>query len=81
MGLLNEQIQGLDYGRSELANYRPKQEPVGVGIGIQAKGTAVQEGNRLLAAAQQQITLETSRARESLRKEVAQIAVSAASAT
>jgi len=45
----------------------------------QAKGTAVQEGQRLLAAAQQQITLETSRARESLRKEVAQIAVSAAS--
>lgn len=45
----------------------------------QAKGTAVQEGQRLIAAAQQQIVLETSRARESLRKEVAQIAVSAAS--
>lgn len=45
----------------------------------QAKGTAVQEGQRLIVAAQQQITLETMRARESLRKEVAQIAVSAAS--
>jgi F-type H+-transporting ATPase subunit b len=45
----------------------------------QAKGTATQEGHRLIAAAQQQIELETSHARESLRKEVAQIAVSAAS--
>lgn len=45
----------------------------------QAKGSAVQEGHRLIAAAQQQIDLETTRARESLRKDVAQIAVSAAS--
>jgi F-type H+-transporting ATPase subunit b len=45
----------------------------------QAKGTAVQEGQRLIAAAQQQIDLDTTRARESLRKEVAQIAVNAAS--
>ena len=45
----------------------------------QAKGTAVQEGQRLIAVAQQQIDLETGRARESLRKEVAQIAVNAAS--
>ena len=45
----------------------------------QAKGTAVQEGQRLIAAAQQQIDLEATRARESLRKEVAQIAVNAAS--
>ena len=45
----------------------------------QAKGTATQEGQRLIASAQQQITLEATRARESLRKEVAQIAVSAAS--
>ncbi len=45
----------------------------------QAKGTATQEGKRLLAAAQQQIDLDTTRARESLRKDVAQIAVSAAS--
>jgi len=45
----------------------------------QAKGTATQEGQRLIAAAQQQIELEASRARESLRKEVAHIAVSAAS--
>jgi len=44
-----------------------------------AKGAAMEEGQRLIAVAQQQITLETSRARESLRKEVAQIAVSAAS--
>ena len=39
----------------------------------------MQEGKRLIAAAQQQIDLDTTRARESLRKEVAQIAVSAAS--
>ena len=45
----------------------------------QAKGAATQEGQRLLAAAQQQIDLATAQARESLRKEVAQIAVSAAS--
>ena len=45
----------------------------------QAKGAASTEGQRLLMAAQQQIELEATRARESLRKEVAQIAVSAAS--
>jgi F-type H+-transporting ATPase subunit b len=45
----------------------------------QAKGSATAEGARLVAAAQQQIELDTSRARESLRREVAQIAVSAAS--
>ena len=45
----------------------------------QAKGTATTEGQRLVAAAQQQIDLEATRARESLRKEVAQLAVSAAS--
>jgi F-type H+-transporting ATPase subunit b len=45
----------------------------------QAKGTASTEGQRLVAAAQQQIELESSRARESLRREVAQIAVKAAS--
>jgi F-type H+-transporting ATPase subunit b len=45
----------------------------------QAKGMATQEGQRLIAAAQQQIDLESMHARESLRKEVAQIAVRAAS--
>jgi F-type H+-transporting ATPase subunit b len=45
----------------------------------QAKGTATAEGQRLVAAAQQQIELEASRARETLRREVAQIAVTAAS--
>ncbi len=45
----------------------------------QAKGTATAEGQRIVAAAHQQIELDTSRARESLRREVAQIAVSAAS--
>lgn len=45
----------------------------------QAKGSAVQEGQRLIVAAQQQIDLEATRARESLRKDVAQIAVNAAS--
>jgi len=45
----------------------------------QAKVAATQEGKRLVTAAQQQIELEATHARESLRKEVAQIAVSAAS--
>ena len=45
----------------------------------QAKGTASSEGQRLVAAAHQQIELEATRARESLRREVAQIAVIAAS--
>jgi F-type H+-transporting ATPase subunit b len=44
----------------------------------QAKGTASSEGARLVAAAQQQIELDTTRARETLRREVAGIAVAAA---
>jgi F-type H+-transporting ATPase subunit b len=45
----------------------------------QAKGTATSEGQRLKTAAAQEIEVETSRARETLRREVAQIAVQAAS--
>ena len=45
----------------------------------QAKGAATSEGQRLKAAAVQEIELEASRARETLRREVAQIAVQAAS--
>lgn len=45
----------------------------------QAKVAAVAEGERLLAAAQQQIHLESNRARENLRKEVATLAVVGAS--
>jgi F-type H+-transporting ATPase subunit b len=45
----------------------------------EAKGTATSEGQRLVAAAQQQITLESTRARETLRHEVGQLAVQAAS--
>jgi len=45
----------------------------------QAKGTASAEGARIVAAAQQQIELDTTRAKESLRREVAGIAVGAAS--
>lgn len=45
----------------------------------EAKGTANTEGARLVAAAHQQIELDTSHARESLRREVAGIAVGAAS--
>ncbi len=41
----------------------------------QAKVAAVAEGQRLVAAAQQQIQLESQRARESLRKEVAALAL------
>jgi len=44
----------------------------------QAKSTAGTEGARLITAAQQQIELDTTRARESLRREVAGIAVGAA---
>lgn len=45
----------------------------------EAKGTASAEGQRLLAAAQQQIALESARAREGLRHEVGALAVRAAS--
>jgi F-type H+-transporting ATPase subunit b len=45
----------------------------------QAKGTATTDAQRIKVAAEQQTELETSRARESLRREVAQIAVQAAS--
>jgi F-type H+-transporting ATPase subunit b len=45
----------------------------------QAKGEASTEGARIVAAAQQQIELDTNRAREDLRREVAGIAVGAAS--
>jgi len=45
----------------------------------EARGTATTEGARIVAAAQQQIVLDTQQARESLRREVAGIAVSAAS--
>jgi len=45
----------------------------------QAKGTASSEGARLVEQAKQQIELETSHAREALRREVATIAVTAAS--
>ena len=44
----------------------------------EAKATASAEAARLIAAAQQQIALETVRAKESLRREVAGIAVGAA---
>ena len=43
-----------------------------------AKTTAIVEGARLIAAAEQQIELDTTHARESLRREVAGIAVGAA---
>jgi F-type H+-transporting ATPase subunit b len=45
----------------------------------QAKGAASAEAAHLVSAAQQQIQLDTTRARESLRREVAGIAVRAAS--
>ena len=44
----------------------------------EAKGTANSESARIVAAAQQRIELDTTRARESLRREVAGIAVTAA---
>ncbi|MEO7207210.1 MAG: F0F1 ATP synthase subunit B [Steroidobacteraceae bacterium] len=45
----------------------------------EAKGAATAEGARLLAAAQEQIDLAAAHAREVLRRDVAQLAVSAAS--
>jgi F-type H+-transporting ATPase subunit b len=45
----------------------------------QAKGAATTEGARIVATAQQQIELDTTRAKESLRREVAGIALGAAS--
>jgi F-type H+-transporting ATPase subunit b len=44
----------------------------------EAKGAATAEGARLLASAKEQIDLEAAHARESLRRDVARIAVSAA---
>lgn len=43
-----------------------------------AKQSALNEGDRLVAAAKQQIELETSKAREALRREVADLAVKSA---
>jgi F-type H+-transporting ATPase subunit b len=45
----------------------------------EAKGIATTDAQRIKAQAEQQVVLETSRARETLRREVAQIAVAAAS--
>jgi F-type H+-transporting ATPase subunit b len=45
----------------------------------EAKGEASAEGARIVASAQQQIQLDTTRAKEDLRREVAGIAVGAAS--
>lgn len=45
----------------------------------EARGTAVAEGQRLLAEARQEAALEATRAREQLRREVAAIAVAGAS--
>jgi F-type H+-transporting ATPase subunit b len=44
----------------------------------EARGTAIAEGQRLLADARNEVTLESNRAREQLRREVAQIAVAGA---
>ena len=44
-----------------------------------AKGTATEEGDRLIASAKQQIELESTRAREDLRREVARLTVASAS--
>ena len=45
----------------------------------EAKGTAMAEGQRVLAEAQQEVAIESSRAREALRKDVAALAVAGAS--
>lgn len=45
----------------------------------EAKGTAIAEGQRLVAEARSEVQLEQNRAREQLRKEVASLAVAGAS--
>jgi F-type H+-transporting ATPase subunit b len=45
----------------------------------EARGTAITEGQRLIGDARQEVVLESGRAREQLRKEVASIAVAGAS--
>lgn len=45
----------------------------------EARGAAIAEGDRLIADARQEVSIETSRAREQLSKEVAALAVSGAS--
>lgn len=45
----------------------------------EARGTALAEGQRLIADARQEVSLESGRAREQLRKEVATLAVFGAS--
>jgi F-type H+-transporting ATPase subunit b len=45
----------------------------------EAKGTAIAEGQRLVAQAHEEIALEVTRARENLRKQVATLAVQGAS--
>jgi F-type H+-transporting ATPase subunit b len=44
----------------------------------EARGTAIAEGQRLISDARQEVALESTRAREALRKEVANIAVAGA---
>jgi F-type H+-transporting ATPase subunit b len=44
----------------------------------EARGSAIAEGQRLIADAHQEVTLESTRAREQLRREVALIAVAGA---
>jgi len=45
----------------------------------EAKSTAVAEGQRLIAEAKQEVSIESNRAREQLRKDVAALAVAGAS--
>jgi F-type H+-transporting ATPase subunit b len=45
----------------------------------EAKGTASSEAQRLIAGAREEVSLETTRARESLRREVGELAVAGAS--
>jgi len=45
----------------------------------EARGTAIAEGQRLIGDARQEVALESGRAREQLRKDVASIAVAGAS--
>jgi F-type H+-transporting ATPase subunit b len=45
----------------------------------EARGTAIAEGQRLVADARQEVALESTRAREQLRREAATLAVAAAS--
>jgi F-type H+-transporting ATPase subunit b len=68
----------LQEGRNKAQEFIAQSQRRGDEIIEQAKHTAIEEGERLLAAARGQIGQERNEARESLRKEVAVLALTGA---